>query len=68
MDVPHEVIIYPDEGHGFRKTENRVDAYRRRAEFLSKYLGIAKPKRAVKRAPARKTSARRKAARRGRRQ
>ena len=67
MDVPHEVIIYPDEGHGFRKTENRVDAYRRRAEFLSKYLGIAKPKRAVKRAPARKTSARRKAARRGRR-
>lgn len=67
MDVPHEVIIYPDEGHGFRKTENRVDAYRRRAEFLSKYLGIAGPKRAVKRAPARKTAVRRKATKRGRR-
>jgi dipeptidyl aminopeptidase/acylaminoacyl peptidase len=50
MDVPHEVIIYPDEGHGFRKTENRVEAYRRRAEFLSQHLGIAGPKRgAVKR-------------------
>ena len=68
MDVPHEVIIYPDEGHGFRKTENRVDAYRRRAAFLSKYLGIAKPKRAVKRAAVKKPAAKRKAARRGRRQ
>jgi dipeptidyl aminopeptidase/acylaminoacyl peptidase len=38
MGVPHEVIIYPDEGHGFRKVHNRVDAYRRRAEFLGRYL------------------------------
>ena len=39
MGVPHEVIIYPDEGHGFRKVHNRMDAYRRRAEFLKRYLG-----------------------------
>ncbi len=64
LGVPHEVIIYPDEGHGFRKAENRVDAYRKRADFLSKYLGIAKPRRAAKRAPARKTAVKRKAAKR----
>ena len=40
MGVPHDVIIYPDEGHGFRKVHNRVDAYRKRAEFLNKHLGI----------------------------
>jgi dipeptidyl aminopeptidase/acylaminoacyl peptidase len=35
---PHELIIYPDEGHGFAKVENRVDAYKRRADFLVKHL------------------------------
>jgi dipeptidyl aminopeptidase/acylaminoacyl peptidase len=40
MGVPHEVIIYPDEGHGFRKVHNRVDAYRKRAEFLNRHLGV----------------------------
>lgn len=35
---PHELVIYPGEGHGFAKVENRIDAYRRRAEFLIKYL------------------------------
>ena len=40
MGVPHEVIIYPDEGHGFRQVHNRVDAYRKRVEFLNKHLGI----------------------------
>jgi dipeptidyl aminopeptidase/acylaminoacyl peptidase len=29
-----EVKIYPDEGHGFRKTENRVDAYKKIIDFL----------------------------------
>lgn len=38
LAVPHEVIIYPDEGHGFRKIENRIDAYVKRVEFLKKYL------------------------------
>jgi dipeptidyl aminopeptidase/acylaminoacyl peptidase len=40
LGVPYEVIIYPDEGHGFRKVHNRVDAYRKRAEFLNKHLGV----------------------------
>jgi dipeptidyl aminopeptidase/acylaminoacyl peptidase len=38
LDVPHEVVIYPDEGHFFRKLETRVDADTRRARFLLKYL------------------------------
>ena len=46
MGVPHEVIIYPDEGHGFRKIENRIDAYTRRMAFLKEHLGLAQPKRA----------------------
>ena len=31
-----DVKIYPDEGHGFRKTENRVDAYKNIINFLEK--------------------------------
>ncbi len=34
-----EMIIYEDEGHGFGKVENRVDAYRRRAEFFARHIG-----------------------------
>jgi dipeptidyl aminopeptidase/acylaminoacyl peptidase len=45
LGVPHEVIIYPDEGHGFRKIENRIDAYTRRMAFLKQHLGLAQPKR-----------------------
>ncbi|MEP7359503.1 MAG: S9 family peptidase, partial [Anaerolineales bacterium] len=40
MDVPHDIIIYPDEGHGFQQVRNRVDAYRRRAAFLREHLGL----------------------------
>ncbi len=42
LDVPYEIIIYPDEGHGFRKIENRVDAYVKRVEFLKKHLAKRK--------------------------
>lgn len=38
LEVPHDIIIYPDEGHGFRKIENRVDAYVKRVAFLQKHL------------------------------
>jgi dipeptidyl aminopeptidase/acylaminoacyl peptidase len=38
LDVPHEVVIYPDEGHAFHKPANKLDAARRRAAFLLKYL------------------------------
>lgn len=33
-----DLVIYEDEGHVFRKLENRVDAFKRRARFLNKYL------------------------------
>ncbi len=36
---PSDFVLYEDEGHGFRKTDNRVDALKRRATFLEKYLG-----------------------------
>ncbi|MEM0117094.1 MAG: S9 family peptidase [Conexivisphaerales archaeon] len=32
-----ETKFYFDEGHGFRKTANRIDAYRRAVEFIEKY-------------------------------
>jgi len=35
---PVELHVYADEGHGFRKTENRVDAYKKRAAFFDRYL------------------------------
>lgn len=37
-----EYLRFPDEGHGIRKLENRVTAYRRVAMFLEKHLGLAK--------------------------
>ena len=33
LGKPFETVIYPDEGHGFLKIENQVDAERRWAEF-----------------------------------
>lgn len=36
--VPHEYIVYPDEGHGFGRPENRIDFYKRMEIFLAKYL------------------------------
>ena len=33
-----DLVIYEDEGHGFRKIENRVDADKRRARFLTEHL------------------------------
>lgn len=37
LDV--EYILYPDEGHGFVRPDNRLDFYSRTEQFLSKYLG-----------------------------
>jgi dipeptidyl aminopeptidase/acylaminoacyl peptidase len=39
--VPVEYVVYPDEGHGFVKKENRITTDKRTLEFLDKYL---KPK------------------------
>lgn len=33
-----ELKIYPDEGHGFDRVENQIDAYRNVAGFLSRYV------------------------------
>ncbi len=36
--VPVEYIIFPDEGHGFRKKENRITAAEAYRKFLDQYL------------------------------
>ena len=36
--VPHEYHLYPEEGHGFKKTENVIDFYQKVETFLRKYL------------------------------
>ena len=36
--VPVEYIVFDDEGHGFRKKENEIEAYGKILEFLDKYL------------------------------
>jgi dipeptidyl aminopeptidase/acylaminoacyl peptidase len=32
-------VLYPDEGHGFARPENRIDFFSRAEAFLGKYLG-----------------------------
>ena len=36
--VPVETLIFPDEGHGFTKLENRIEAYTRIADFLDEHV------------------------------
>ncbi len=36
--VPVETLIFDDEGHGFTKLENRIEAYTRIADFLDEYV------------------------------
>lgn len=36
--VPVEYVIFPDEGHGFRKKENEIKGYGQVLTFLDKYL------------------------------
>jgi dipeptidyl aminopeptidase/acylaminoacyl peptidase len=35
---PVELHVYEDEGHSLRQLDNRVDAYRKRAAFIDRYL------------------------------
>jgi dipeptidyl aminopeptidase/acylaminoacyl peptidase len=37
-EVPMEYVLFPDEGHGFRKKENRVTASQACVTFLDQYL------------------------------
>lgn len=36
--VPVEYVLFKDEGHGFIKKENQIEAYNRVLQFLDKYL------------------------------
>jgi dipeptidyl aminopeptidase/acylaminoacyl peptidase len=38
-DVPVEYLVFPDEGHGFVKRENRIKASDAYVQFLDTYLG-----------------------------
>lgn len=38
-NIYHEYILFPDEGHGFAKPENRLKFYAAAEKFLAKYLG-----------------------------
>jgi len=37
-DVPVRKLIFEDEGHGFSKLENRIEAYRAIVEFLDEHV------------------------------
>jgi dipeptidyl aminopeptidase/acylaminoacyl peptidase len=37
--VPVEYLLFPDEGHGFNRRENEIEAYRRIRDFLDQHLG-----------------------------
>ena len=37
--VPCELLVYDDEGHGLKRLRNRLDAYPKAADFLSRVLG-----------------------------
>ncbi|KAL3935882.1 MAG: hypothetical protein SGBAC_008691 [Bacillariaceae sp.] len=37
--IPVEYVLYPDEGHGFARPDNRIDFNGRAEQFLAKYLG-----------------------------
>lgn len=37
--LPVTYVVYPDEGHGFARPENRIDFYARSEEFLGRCLG-----------------------------
>ena len=41
--VPVDYLVFPDEGHGFAKTENRNRGYGEVLVFLDKYLKGEKP-------------------------
>jgi dipeptidyl aminopeptidase/acylaminoacyl peptidase len=38
-EIPHEYLLFPDEGHGFAKPENRLRFYAIAERFLAEHLG-----------------------------
>lgn len=43
MDLMPQLLVFPDEGHGFAKLENRLLFARQTASFLKRTIGAAKP-------------------------
>lgn len=39
-DLPHEYVVYPGEGHGFRMREHRLDCYRRMLAWFECHLRL----------------------------
>ena len=37
--IDHEYMLFPDEGHGFAKPENRLKFYAAAERFLARHLG-----------------------------
>jgi dipeptidyl aminopeptidase/acylaminoacyl peptidase len=37
--IEHDYLLFPDEGHGFAKPENRLRFYAAAERFLARYLG-----------------------------
>jgi dipeptidyl aminopeptidase/acylaminoacyl peptidase len=37
--IPHTYLLFPDEGHGFAKPENRLKFYAAEEAFLAEHLG-----------------------------
>ena len=37
--IDHEYLLFPDEGHGFAKPENRLRFYAVAERFLARHLG-----------------------------
>jgi dipeptidyl aminopeptidase/acylaminoacyl peptidase len=37
--IPHEYLLFPDEGHGFVKPGNRLKFYAAAEKFLATHLG-----------------------------
>jgi len=42
-NIPVKYVLFPDEGHGFRKKENEIKGYGQILTFLDSYLKGAKP-------------------------
>ncbi|OGC78095.1 MAG: hypothetical protein A2Z27_03960 [candidate division Zixibacteria bacterium RBG_16_50_21] len=42
-NVPVEYMVFPDEGHGLRKRENQIKAFKAVAGFLDKYILMRQP-------------------------
>lgn len=43
LDRPVELLVFDDEGHGFRKEVNQITFYERLADFFEKHLQVTRP-------------------------